>query len=329
MIPQLPSDLLWESLRRMLLIRRFEETCGAIVHEPYFPGNHTHLYIGQEATGVGVAMAIAAEDLVFSTHRNHGHVLSRGADPGRAMAEILGKTTGYCRGRAGTLHGCAPELNIPYSSAVVGGTLPITVGAALAAKHQGLSRASVMMFGDGVLEEGVFYESINLASLWGLPVVLVCENNAWPKDEIQTPEPEGRTSLATRQLVDAAAAFGIPTMTIDGADLGAVYDAADAARRRAASGGGPTFIEARTRGWPGDTGETGVPWAWEGAPTPWGRRDDPVLRLVTEMEQSGLASRERLQALDAEVSQTMASALQFAMDSPYPPAEEAYANVWP
>ena len=329
MTPPLPNEQLWEALQRMLLIRRFEETCDAISHEPYFPGHHTHLYIGQEATGVGVAMALEAEDVVFSTHRNHGHTLSRGADPGRALAEILGKATGYCRGRAGTLHGCAPELNMPYNSAIVGGNLPIAVGAALTAKHQGLSRASVMMFGDGVMEEGVFYESINLASLWQLPIILVCENNAWPKEDIQTSQPEGRGSLATKQLLNVAETFGIPAIAVDGADVGSVYDATVAARQRAVSGGGPTFIEARTRGWPGGTGKTDLSWAWGEPPTPWHRRDDAVLRLAAELEKSATASQQQILELDSRVSQTMSEALQFAMDSPYPPAEEAYANIWP
>ena len=336
MIPNMPREKLLETFRRMLVMRRFEETCDAIVNEPYFPGNQTHLYIGQEATGAAVSAALDPEDYIFSTHRNHGHILSRGADPGRAMAEILGKITGYCRGFGGTLHGAAPELNIPTSSAMVGGNLPIAIGAAFALKHQGRPRVSVMMFGDGVLEEGAFYESINLAALWDLPVVFMCENNSWSAPEVRAPGPHPKASLSAGQLVDIAGAFRVPAVVADGADLGEVYNSTVEARERAVAGGGPTFVEARTRGWPRGTGETDIARAWtRRAPRghrgqrDWFLRDDPVLRLAGELVAAGVASRGQVRGMDLEVRRQMAEALRFAKESPFPEAEEALAHIWP
>ena len=336
MIPDLPREKLLETFRRMLLIRRFEETCAAILDEPYFPGNQTHLYIGQEATGAAVAAALEPEDYLFSTHRNHGHVLSRGADAGRVLAEILGKATGYCRGMAGTLHGCAPELNIPTSSAMVGGNLPIAIGAAFTLKHQQRPYVSVMMFGDGVLEEGAFYETLNLAALWQLPVIFMCENNSWGPASIRASGPYPKESLSVGQLVDVAEAFRVPTIVADGADLGEVYVATTEARSRAVSGGGPTFVEARTHGWPGDTGVTEIARAWtrrvpreHQGRREWYVRDDPVLRLAGELVTAGVSTRGQIRRLDAEVTRQMQEALRFAQESPYPEVEEAYAYVWP
>jgi pyruvate dehydrogenase E1 component alpha subunit len=320
----------------MLLIRRFEETCGSIVNEAYFPGNQTHLYIGQEATAAAVAVALDAGDYMFSTHRNHGHVLSRGADPARTLAEILGKATGYCKGKAGSLHGCAPELNIPTSSAMVGGNLPIAVGAGFTLKHQGKPNISVMMFGDGVLEEGAFYEALNLAALWKLPVLFLCENNGWQAAEVSTPGLHPTESLAVGQLVHVAEAFQVPTLVVDGADLGQVYNATVSARERAVSGGGPTFVEARMHRWPGNTGETDVARAWtrrvpqqHRSRRAWYLRDDPVLRLAQELLTAGIASRREILAMDSQARQGMAGALRFALDSPYPLPEEAFTEVWP
>src|SRR5262245_34774634 len=176
MIPAVSRDGCIEALRKMLLIRRFEEACIQAAHKGQVPG-HYHVYIGQEATGVGVMATLDAGDFVYSTHRNHGHLLARGADPRKALAEILGKAGGYAGGKAGTRHGCAPDLNFPLSSAIVGGILPIAVGTAYALKHRKKPNVCVVMFGEGAMEEGAAYEALNLASLRKLPVLFVCENN--------------------------------------------------------------------------------------------------------------------------------------------------------
>jgi TPP-dependent pyruvate/acetoin dehydrogenase alpha subunit len=355
MIPNLPSERVLEILRRMLLTRRFEETCLSLIHEDIFPGHsplylgHTHVCIGQEATGAAVMAAIADDDILYSTHRNHGHLLSRGADPGRALAEILGKADGYCRGRAGSYHGCAPELNIPISSGIVGNSLPIAVGTGLSFKVRKKPGIVVVMFGDGSLEEGAAHEALNLASIWQVPTVFVCENNSWADDDIHAVSPNPKGSLSVSQLTDIAALYRIPTSIVDGKDIGVVYQAVVEARERAISGGGPTFIESRTHPWPGNTGalsssatatesfaQTDIEQTWTDVPPQvserhrrWWDRGDPVLAMAREVVEAGLSSREELRAMDTQVREEMARALGFAIESPYPPEEEAWMFVWP
>src|SRR5262247_1169025 len=172
----LPDDLAWTLLDRMLLIRRFEEAVLRLSNEKQFIG-HYHLYIGQEATGVAVMSLLDARDRVATTHRNHGHVLARGADPGRAMAEILGRTTGLNGGRGGTLHLSEPDLGFLSTSGIVGGCVGLATGGAYAQKRRGKGGVSVAFFGDGSLEEGISFECMSIAVLWKLPVVFLCENN--------------------------------------------------------------------------------------------------------------------------------------------------------
>ncbi len=341
MIPMLPSEKLSEMLRRMFLIRRFEESCIVAWHEGNVPG-HYHVYIGQEATGVGVAAALEPDDYLFSTHRNHGHLLARGADPGKAMAEIMGKATGYAKGKAGTLHGTAPEIKIPTSSAIVGGNIPISVGAAFALQHRKQPNVSVMMFGDGSMEEGAFYEALNLASLWKLPVLFVCENNSWGMSRAPGQASYHSPNLAARELLDVAKALNVAAVAVDGADFGAVYQVTQDARERALSADGATFIEARTPQWPGGswpelvTGITDITRAWTGRVPrqytrlrSWFLQDDPLLRLARELTITGVFSRREIRALDAEVQQQMGEAMRFAMESPWPLEEEALTDVWP
>ena len=340
MIPAMSNDDLRVALRRMMLIRRFEEACIVEWHKDNVPG-HYHVSVGQEATAVGVSMALEHDDLLYSTHRNHGHVISRGADPGKAFAEILGKGTGYSKGKAGTLHGSAPDLNIPLSTAIVGGVLPIAVGSAYAMQVRKRPNVSVAMFGDGAMEEGAAYEALNLASLWKLPVLLVCENNGWGVSRDPGQSRYHAPNLALNELLDLADALSIKHVAVDGVDLGDVFKAASEARAYAVDGQGPTFIEVRTKVWPGGqwpelvTGITDIQRAWTGeAPaeyahmTEWFRHDDPVLQASREVAAANALSRQEIEALDAEVRAEMDSAVQFALESPFPPLEEALTDVW-
>ena len=341
MIPAMPRDGCLEALRKMLLIRRFEEACILAAHNARVPG-HFHVYIGQEATGVGVMSTLEAGDFVYSTHRNHGHLLARGADPKKALAEIFGKATGYAGGKAGTLHGCAPELNFPLSSAIVGGVLPIATGTAYALKQRGQPNVCVAMFGEGAMEEGAAYEALNLASLWRLPVLFVCENNT--AEVARTPGGAGyhAPNMSVVELTDLAKTMAITTARLDGIDLGAVFSAAKEARERAVSGGGATFIEVRTVTWPGGqwptlvTGVTDIRHAWtEEVPEQyqhleaWFRRNDPVLAVARELLLFGIVERQELGELDTGVRYEIDQAVKFANDSPFPPLETAFTHVWP
>jgi TPP-dependent pyruvate/acetoin dehydrogenase alpha subunit len=341
MIPAMSRDGLLEAFRKMLLIRRFEEACIVAAGEGKVPG-HFHVYIGQEATGVGVCSVLHSGDWVHSTHRNHGHLIARGADPAKALAEILGKATGYAGGKAGTLHGCAPELNFPLSSGIVGGILPISTGTAYAMKQRKLPNVSCVFFGEGAMEEGAAYEALNLAALWKLPLLLVCENNTAEVERKPGGAQYHAPNLSIIEVTDLARTMGIATAIVDGLDLGAVWQTAKTARERAVAGEGPTFIEVRTHTWPGGqwptmvTGVTDIRHAWNGEiPKPyakhanWFKRNDPILSVARELLALGIVKQAELEKLDAAVCKEMDKAARFANDSPFPRPETAFTDVWP
>lgn len=338
MIPDLPADRLTDYLRRMLVIRRFEE--GLINLAGEYDVGHFHVYIGQEATGVPALAQLEAGDVGFTTHRNHGHLLARGTDPAAMYAEILGKETGTNRGKGGTLHIASVEHGFPTTSAATGGCTPLATGAAFAFSRLGRDRVSVCLFGDGALEEGTFHESINIAALETLPVIYLCENNSLEALGQKANEYPSST-MAAAPLTDLAAAFKVPTITVDGTDAGAVHDAMETAIGRARGGGGPTFIEALTVRWPGNrplwpqllTGPTDLTYAWDAAVIPadyavWHTEQDGLLRYVRGLVSAGILTGAEVLAMDDQVRGQMERAVRFALDSPYPPAAGALESVY-
>ncbi len=338
-MPQsLAPDLAWRFLESMLTIRRFEEAVLRMSTEGQFVG-HYHLYIGQEATGVAVMAALDKRDKLATTHRNHGHVLARGADPGRAMAEILGRATGLIGGRGGTIHLTEPDLGFISTSGIVGGCISLGVGAGYACRQRGDGSVAVPFFGDGALEEGVSFEALNIASLWRLPVVFMCENNStgsWAPGE-------GYPTLvhASSDLCSIAQSLKIRTVRVDGADAAAVYAAAGDAVARCRAGEGPVFVEAMTRRWPGSnplwpelaTGVTDIRMATgeaspQGEHRDWLDQHDPIIRLGRTLAKAGGDAVKRMHALDAEVSARIDQAVKFALDSPLPKAETAFDHVF-
>jgi acetoin:2,6-dichlorophenolindophenol oxidoreductase subunit alpha len=334
----LPDDLAWTILERMLLIRRFEEAVLRLSNEKQFVG-HYHLYIGQEATGTAIMTLLDTRDRLATTHRNHGHVLARGADPGRAMAEILGRATGLNGGRGGTLHLCDPDLGFISTSGIVGGCISLGVGGGYACRQLGRGAVSAVFFGDGALEEGVSFEALNIASLWHLPVLFVCENNStgsWAPGE-------GYPTLvhASSDLCSIARSVNIAAIRVDGADAGAVHAAASDAIARCRAGNGPVFIEAATKRWPGNnplwpepvTGTTDIRMA-TGEVTPggehadWLAHHDPILRLGRELAARAPDARARLIELDAATRAHIDAAVQFALASPLPAVETAFDHVF-
>ena len=339
MLPALPQSTLVELFRQMWLVRRWEERLIALAGEGE-PFGHFHVYVGQEAIGIPVLAALRADDLIFTTHRNHGHLLARGADPGRLLAEVLGKATGLNGGRGGTLHACSPEVGVPHTSAVVGGTVPIAVGAALAQRRSGEDSVTVSFFGDGALEEGAVFEALNLAALWGLPVVFACENNSAGALGPAAGGYPGSVIAAT-ELGDIARALGVPAVAVDGTDAGAVFAAAADAVARARAGEGPSFVDAAVERWPGSkplwptlpAGETELRFAWEPPRPPaelagWYRDHDGVLRYVRELLAEGVADRPALEAIDAEVRELVEASVRFARESPFPDPAEALTGVF-
>jgi pyruvate dehydrogenase E1 component alpha subunit len=330
-----------EALRKMMLIRRLEEACIIAAHERKVPG-HFHVSIGQEVTGVAVCANLGKDDYVYSTHRNHGHLVARGADVAKVLAEIETKAIGYAGGKAGTLHGCAPDLNFPLSSGIVAGVIPISAGTAWAQKMKGEQTVTAVFFGEGALEEGAAFEALNLASLWKLPLLMVCENNTAEVERKPGQRHYHAPNFAVSAIADYARMMSLTAVTVDGIDLGAVWEAAREARERAISGGGATFIEVQTCTWPGGqwptlaTGITDIRHAWNGEipeefqhRETWFKRNDPIFAVARAFIAEGIASQEAIEQLDADVRAEMQQAVQFVEDSPFPASETAYTTVWP
>ncbi len=322
----------------MLRIRRFEEQCIRLAQAKRFAG-HYHVYIGQEATAVAACAALAADDFVFTTWRNHGHLLARGAAPGRMMAEILGKAGGYAGGRSGTLHLSVRELGVPATSALVGGSLPLATGAALACKRRG-SGITVSFFGDAALEEGASYEAMIIAAVWRVPILFVCENNSIPP-ELRKRGQFTSSTLPAARLADVPGSLQIPTEVVDGANAGALADCFDRIVGEMRRDGGPRFLEVRCTRWPGSfplwpelpCGEWQVAWAFDGKPDRpdlalWLEQSDPLVLHIRALAAAGTLDRRRVEEIDARVRAEIADAVRFALDSPFPAAAEAYRHVW-
>jgi TPP-dependent pyruvate/acetoin dehydrogenase alpha subunit len=320
-------------LERMLTMRRFEEL---VIH---MAGKHkdigrNHLYIGHEAVGAAAMMALEPGDLAYTTHRNHGHLIGRGIDPGKALAEIMGRAGGLNGGRGGTWHIADKAKGFHSTSAMVGGSIGLAIGGGLACKQQKRSRVSVALFGDGVLDEGISYEALNFASLYQLPVLFLCENNAKTG---QRPS----SMLAANHLTDVPQALRIAGLVVDGADAEAVHGAVHDALERIRRDGVPLFIEAKLERWPGShqlkpeftTGITDVAMAWQperitGAYAVWIRKHDPILRYAASLIERGQLTRDSVLAIDARVTARMQEAQAFAESSPYPDAADAASGVF-
>jgi acetoin:2,6-dichlorophenolindophenol oxidoreductase subunit alpha len=331
---------LWRLFETMLLMRRFEEAVALLSQQKAFTG-HYHLYIGQEATGAAVMSALRAEDHVATTHRNHGHVVARGADPGAGLAEIIGRSTGLNGGRGGTIHLTDPSLGFLSTSGVVGGAISLGVGGGYACKQRGDGSLCAIFFGDGALEEGIAFEALNIASLWQLPVLFVCENNskdAWGKER------GGFPSLvhAAGDLRSIPGAVGIPTQRVDGADAMAMHAATVQAVESIRAGGGPVFIEAVTRRWAGSaplwpelstgvtdlrmaSGEVAMP---AGEHHAWYETHDPVLAAARVLLAEGGDAAARLREIDRVASARIEAARRFAVDSAAPAAADATLHVF-
>ena len=233
------KEQLLDFYRTMYTIRRFEENVNNLFLAGEIPG-FVHLYIGEEAIATGMMANLSPKDYITSTHRGHGHTIAKGADLNRMMAEIFGKSTGYCKGKGGSMHIADFSIGMLGANGVVGGGYNLAVGAGLAAKLSGTDQVSVCFFGDGASNRGTFHEGMNMAAAWKLPVVFVCENNQWAST---TPY---RTTTSVENISDRAIGYGIPGVVVDGNDVFAVYEAAQAAVERARDGGGPTLLEAKT-----------------------------------------------------------------------------------
>ncbi len=307
--------------RGMLTIRRFEEQLEQLVSRGALAGV-VHLYVGEEATAVGVCAALRSDDVITSTHRGHGHLIAKGADVRRMMAELFGKATGQCKGKGGSMHIADFSLGILGACGIVGGGIPVATGAALGFQLQGADRVAVAFFGDGASNEGSFHESLNFAAVMKLPVIFVCEENGFCEFDY------GRKTTSVENVVQRAAAYDIPGVQVDGNDVLAVRAATAAAVERARRGEGPTLLEAKTYRFGGHSvGER------EFLAGQIYRPDEEVVArqafdpITTFVERLGAEPRE-LERVDAEVRALIGDAVQFAEASPYADVDEAFADVF-
>ena len=306
----------------MMRIRFFEERVAALKATGELPGA-VHIYIGEEAVAAGVCAALSVDDYITSTHRGHGHVLAKDGRMDRCMAELFGKRDGYCKGKGGSMHIADPGLGIIGANGIVGAGMPIAVGAALSAAQRGSGQVAVSFFGDGGSTHGTFHESLNLATVWSLPVIFVCENNGVSQ---LTPTAE---VAALGSVAQHGAAYGIPGVAIDGNDVVAVHEATRAAVQRARNGDGPTLIEAITfrihnhseglEAIIGQVRDLDEIERW--------RERDPLLLHRRTLERSGVEVGV-LDELERSIREEVTAAVRFARNSPYPEPSEAYEDVW-
>ena len=306
-------------LRAMWLIRAFEEKVSALYAAREIVGL-VHLAIGQEAVAVGVCSLLRSDDYVFGGHLSHGHAIAKGADVNRLMAEIAGRATGYCAGKGGSMHIVAMDAGFVTATGVVGGTIPLALGAAFAAKESGKQQVAVVFFGDGAGQAGAFHESLNIASLWRLPVIFVCENNGYAEFT-----PLSAHTLVER-LADHATTYRIPSSTVDGNDLMQVRAAMTKAVQHARTGKGPTFVECLTHRLRGH---------YEGDPAKYRelsqlaewKKKDPIARFTRDLKRKKAISDKEIESIEREARSLVERAAEFALASPWPAPEEVASQV--
>jgi len=325
MKPRLATDKLVEMYVLMLTIRRFEEMVSELFYRGELPGA-AHLCIGQEAVAVGTCANLRPDDRITSTHRGHGHLIAKGARLQDMFAELYGRETGCCRGKGGSMHIADFRVGDVGAMGIVGGGLPVATGTALAASLQGTDQVSVCFFGDGAANQGTFHESINLAALWKLPVVYVCENNGYALWS-----PYWKT-VAGSDIASRAAAYGILGLRVNGNDVIAVFEAVHEAVERARLGNGPTLLECQTYRWHGhNEGENAILGDRQYRTTEeieeW-KRKCPIASFEEILLQRGSLTGDEISQIDSRIRSELDEAVAYAKGSPFPPPEAALDDVF-
>ena len=316
----LTKEKLVEIYRKMLEIRFFEEKVFELYAQNLVPGT-IHLYAGEEAVAVGVCSNLRKNDYITSTHRGHGHCIAKGAELKRIMAEILGKKTGYCKGKGGSMHIADFSKGMLGATAVVGAGIPIAVGAGLSIKLRDTDQVVACFFGEGASNQGTFHESINMSAIWKLPIIFVCENNLYAMGTRLS------RAMAIENVADRAIAYGIPGEAVDGNDVLAVYEAARKAVERARKGEGPTLIECKTYRHKGHSRIDPAKYRPKEEVEDWLTRD-PIKRFKEKLLKTNTLVEAEFQQIGKKVSVEIEEAVKFAMESPYPVPEEALEDVY-
>lgn len=313
------DKLLW-IYERMRLIREFENRAASLFAAGTLPG-FVHLYAGEEAIATGVCSHLSDQDFITSTHRGHGHCIAKGVDVNEMMAELYGKATGACKGKGGSMHIADVDKGMLGANGIVGAGGPLACGPGLMARVRGTDQVTICFFGDGAAEQGTMHESMNLASIWKLPVIFVCENNGYAES---TPV---HYHSASKDIADRATAYNMPGFAVDGTDLFAMHEAAGEAIARARRGDGPTLIEAKAFRYFGH---------FEGDPLTYRTEEemeknearDPIARFRERVLQRNLVTEAELDAIDARVEQAIEEAVHFAEASPYPSEDQVLTDVY-
>ncbi len=316
----LDKPLLLEIYRKMVAVRVFEETAADLFLKGQLPG-FLHSYIGEEAVAAGVCAHLTPQDMITSTHRGHGHAVAKGARLDMMMAELFAKKTGYCHGKGGSMHIADLDLGILGANGIVGGGIPIATGAGLALKLKGGDRVTVAFFGDGGSNTGAFHEGVNMAAVWNLPVVFVCENNQYAES---TPR---EVHQRIKDVAQRAMAYDIPGVLADGMDVFDVYQKAGEAIDRARTGGGPTLVEAKTYRFMGHYVGDPQTYRSKDEVEQWKKRD-PIAMFRTRVLEERKVTAAELDAIDAAIAKEMEQGVEFARQSPEPEIEAALQDIF-
>jgi len=319
---QISNEVLIDLHRRMVRIRRFEETAGKMMEDGKIPGA-LHLYVGEEAVASGVMAHLSNDDQITSTHRGHGHLIAKGGAFDRMFAELFGRATGYCKGKGGSMHISNMELGMLGANGIVGGGPPIAMGAGFSNKFRKTDNVAVCFFGDGASNEGSFHEAANMAALYKLPVLFVCENNGYGE---YTPQANHQAIV---DVADRAQGYGMPGVIVDGMDVMAVYEAAGEAIARARAGSGPTLLECKTYRYFDHVGVRGMGLTYRSDEEveEWHKKD-PIDVFEARLAEQGILSADEAQAVHDETHAEIATAIKFAEDSPYPTPEAVTEDVY-
>jgi len=318
---EIENEELINMYRTMLTIRRFEERVSREFHDGNIWG-YVHLYIGEEAIATGVCRNLESGDRIISHHRGHGHCIAKGADIRRMMAEIYGRKTGYCKGKGGSMHIADFSIGMLGANGIVGAGLPIAAGAALAAQLEGSNKVVVVFFGDGGCQEGEIHEVMNLASIWKLPLVFVCENNFYA---VNTPS---HYAIAIDEIYKRAAAYSMPGMAVDGNDVVAIYEAAKEAISGTRAGEGPVFLECRTYRWHQHFESNFMPDLRPAEELEAWKEKCPVKAMEQRLIKAGILTRQNIEEMDNQVMARIDDAVRYAVESPLPNPEDALEDVF-
>ena len=309
-----------ELLRQMLLSRHFDEKVNDLYAEGKVHGT-AHFYVGQESVAVGAIAALKEKDVITSTHRGHGHAIAFGLDVDRMAAELLGQATGYCHGKGGSMHIADVGAGMLGANGIVGGSMGIACGAAWAFKRRGQDNAAICFFGEGAANEGIFHETLNMAAIWKLPVVFLCENNQYGMSM------SVKKATAIENISDRASAYGMPGVTVAGSTLDEVYNATREALDRARAGEGPTLIEAITYRYLGHSKSDANLYRTREEISTW-RKQDPIQRFATVLEEEGVLEEGEWRKLDEEARERIEEAFSKASREPDPEPESALEDVY-